>query len=220
MAFEKKFLTGAEVRQRWNKSLSEFFEIVQTVSFQISAMKIAAGETSPKIIKKKNGGVTIQTTDEVIWYLRPHHPDTEKPISYVVGMPWPKCREIAGQIVENTLLPEYDSGIEKSKKYLDQYLFKLTDIEFIEEKFPELLNSAKPKTTQDTRPAEEYIKQSIKQGEKTENIALELQEKYQWSLLKIARKLDSKGLQKDQIDALKQRAQRLIKKAKKHRDKV
>lgn len=113
MAFEKTFISGEKLREKWNIDRQQFIEIIFKASF--------------KIPKNKK------------WLLRPHNPRNFKPVSYAEGRPWPPCRLVGGKIVANFSPPEYDSNFDKTYEYLDQYQYLLKDVAAIERAMPQLL---------------------------------------------------------------------------------
>lgn len=159
MKKEKTFISGEDLLKRWDIAKDKLFEYVSDASREIE-------DTSPCISIEDEDGITIQKPFRR-WILRPHHPDTLKEVIYADGHPWPKCREVGGNIIENNALPEYDSSLEKGIKWLDQYLYLMADVEAIEKAFPELIGNKEPTPeTKQLEPdtittkAENYFKRS------------------------------------------------------------
>lgn len=131
MTFKKEFISGAELRKRWNIDKKQLFDIIHTASLKI----------------EKNGK----------WLLRPYNPRNYKEVVYSEGNTWPPCRENHGKIIDNYTPPEYDSNFKNSIEFLDQYLFLIKDVEIIKQNFLELTNNTdltKTETYNNISPSE------------------------------------------------------------------
>lgn len=109
----KEFMSGAELRERWNIDRQQFFKIIRFASAEISG--------------------------NIKWLLRPHSPRNFKEVVFADGQHWPPKRNDHGFIKENYLPPEHENDLERVVEYLDQYQYLIQDVKTIEENFPELL---------------------------------------------------------------------------------
>jgi hypothetical protein len=109
MVFEKEFISGKEVRERWNIDRQQFFKIIRSASAEIP------GNTK--------------------WLLRPHSPRNFKEVVFADGWHWRPHREDHGVIKDNYMPPEHESDLEKVTDFLDHYLYLISDVKVIEDRF-------------------------------------------------------------------------------------